>query len=264
MLCDSFARHYVDLRGPGHIEALTALLATDGLATFDGITDPAGLLTLASRLGDVVTHRDSDPDGVTTVTDTAGGTLPKPGYRAFSRLALFPHTDGTAQPSPPALLWLVCDLAAPAGGVSVLVDAADVWTTLAAHHPTALAALSTPGMVSFGGGPALTGAVFEPARCRGRLRMRFRNDELVHPAGAAAHAWPVLLEAIAAHRRELTLAAGQGFVACNTRWLHGRTAYIGRRRMLRVLSSQISQPTSLVIPDGFTVHATAAAGKPHG
>lgn len=264
MTSDLFAAHHIDdVHAPGAAQELTARLARDGLVTFTGVTDPAGLFTLATSVGEVVMHRDSDPEGVTTITDTAGDAAPKPGYRAFSSLALFPHTDGTAQPHPPALLWLACVQPADQGGASILVDAAAVWRTLAAHHPHALAALSTPGLVSFGAAPAYTGSVFEPATASGRLRVRFRNDELVDPAGAAAEAWPTLLEVIGAHCQELPLAAGQGYVLANSRWLHGRTAYSGgHRRMLRLLGESKARPwPSVVIPDGITTANASSSAR---
>jgi alpha-ketoglutarate-dependent taurine dioxygenase len=208
MTGDMFATHHVDVHAPGAAQELTARLTDQGLVTFDGVTDPAGLFTLANSVCEPVMHRDSDPEGVTHITDTAGDAAPKPGYRAFASAALFPHTDGTAQPHPPALLWLVCAQPAEAGGASILVDAAEVWRTLAARQPVALAALSTPRLVSFGADPAHTASVFEPAAAHGRLRVRFRNDELVHPTSTAEAVWPTLLEVVAAHRHELQLAAG--------------------------------------------------------
>jgi hypothetical protein len=266
MTGDLFTACHVDVHAPGAAQGLTARLARDGLATFTGITDPAALFTLANSVCEVVLHRDSDPEGVTTITDTAGDATPKPGYRAFSSLALFPHTDGTAQPHPPALLWLACTQPAEQGGASILVDGAEVWQTLTRHYPVTLAALSTPGLVSFGEDPAYTASVFEPAAAQGRLRIRFRNDELVHPIGVAEAVWPILLEVVAANRHELPLAAGQGYVLANSHWLHGRAAYTGgRRRMLRLLGTPTARPwPSVVIPDGFpttTTHATTAASR---
>jgi hypothetical protein len=75
-----------------------------------------------------------------------------------------------------------------------------------------------------------------------------------------AEVWPTLLEVLAAMGRELQLEARQGYVICNSRWLHGRAGYHGRRRrMLRLLGEPKARPwPSVVIPEGFTtVHAAA-------
>jgi len=82
-----FTRYYVDVRRSDAPARLRARLAADGLACFDGIADREQFHTLAAGLTTVTAHRDSDPEGVTTVTRTLAGDDPvRPGFSAFTSL----------------------------------------------------------------------------------------------------------------------------------------------------------------------------------
>jgi alpha-ketoglutarate-dependent taurine dioxygenase len=65
--------------------------------------------------------------------------------------------------------------------------------------------------------------------------MRFRHDDLARFSPAVISILPQLLELIHARTRRFTLNPGQGYILQNGRWLHGRTAFVGRRQMYRVL-----------------------------
>lgn len=93
----------------------------------------------------------------------------------------------------------------------------------------------------------------EPA---GPGRVRLRLDDLARFSPDAACAVPALRAAISAHTTALHLGPGEGVALCNTRWLHGREPYAGRRVMLRVLGDPL--PGAGILP-GFP-HCRPAAG----
>ncbi len=217
--------------GPGWRERVSARLREDGLAVLAGITGRAALTALARELMTIRPHRDAAPDGVTEITDTGAAAA---GYAAFTGAGLIPHTDGTAVADPPQLLLLACVRPAGEGGATLVADGARVAAALAGRHPGALPALSAPKSAWFGT-PAdgYLGAVCEPAG-PGRMRLRLRLDDLARFSPDAACAVPALRAAISANAVTLRLGPGDGVVLCNTRWLHGREPYAGRRVMLRI------------------------------
>jgi hypothetical protein len=238
---------------PGWRARLWGQLREDGLAVLAGIAGRAALTVLARELMTIRPHRDAAPDGITEITDTGAAAA---GYAAFTGAGLIPHTDGTAVADPPQLLLLACVRPAGEGGATLVADGALVAATLARHHPGALPALSAPKAAWFGT-PAdgHLGAVCEPAG-PGRVRLRLRLDDLARFSPDAACAVPALRAAIAAHTTALHLGPGEGVVLCNTRWLHGREPYAGRRVMLRVLGDPL--PGAGILP-GFP-HCRPAAG----
>jgi Taurine catabolism dioxygenase TauD, TfdA family len=231
--------------GAGWRVRVTGKLREDGLAVLAGISGRAALTALARELMTIRPHRDAAPDGVTVITDT-GSTAA--GYAAFTGGGLVPHTDGTAVPAPPQLLLLACVRPADEGGETLVADGARVAAALAVRHPGALRSLSVPGSAWFGT-PAdgYLGSVCEPAG-PARVRLRLRLDNLARFSPDAACAVPTLREVISAHTTALRLGPGEGVVLCNTRWLHGREPYAGRRVMLRVLGDPL--PGTGILP-GF-------------
>jgi hypothetical protein len=231
--------------GPGWRERVSARLREDGLAVLAGITGRAALTALARELMTIRPHRDAAPDGVTEITDTGAAAA---GYAAFTGAGLIPHTDGTAVADPPQLLLLACVRPAGEGGATLVADGARVAAALAGRHPGALPALSAPKSAWFGT-PAdgYLGAVCEPAG-PGRMRLRLRLDDLARFSPDAACAVPALRAAISANAVTLRLGPGDGVVLCNTRWLHGREPYAGRRVMLRILGDPL--PGAGILP-GF-------------
>jgi len=97
--------------------------------------------------------------------------------------------------------------------------------------------------------------VCEPAG-PGRVRLRLRLDDLARFSPDAACAVPALRTVISAHATTLHLGPGEGVLLCNTRWLHGRESYAGRRVMLRVLGDPL--PGAGILP-GFPRHRPAAS-----
>jgi alpha-ketoglutarate-dependent taurine dioxygenase len=217
---------HVDVDAAGGVGELAAVLARDGVALFDGVHTEQQLLQLAVRLGRLVPHRDSTGSGLTVITDR-GNTRPPAGQAGFSRHALAPHSDCSDQPRPPLLVAMTCARPAESGGDCVLVDGRAVHDELATSAPEALADLSARRGAYFGGAAGIVGNVFEPDP-RGVVGIRLRRDER--------------------HTITVPTRVGSGYVVNNRRWLHGRTAFTGARRMYRAL---IDPQPAWRIPAGF-------------
>jgi hypothetical protein len=226
-----------DLRRPRLLSKVPQQLADSGLAIFDGVDDPKGLLTAAATVMTVVPHPDAGPEGVTVLSDL-GAAGDHPGSAGFSHHALPPHTDRSGVPTPPGLVMLTCAAGVFVGGASLLTDAAAVHADLASTAPDALVALHRARSVVFGGEHGFHGAVFTESQVAGvpvRCRVRLRLDELAAFDRRLEEHVLILRRAIERHTIRLTLAPGRGYVLDNHRWLHARTAYTGARTLLRVL-----------------------------
>lgn len=235
---DVFARFYVDLRSSGSRRAMIEQLAEDGLVTFDGAASRDAVLGILRSIATIRPHRDGAGDGVTVLVGSDRARQ-DPSYAGFGRGELFPHTDGTSVREPPGLVMVVCAKPSGAGGESLVADGRDIFDALRSVSAEAVRALSAPGCASFGGGRAVyRGAVFEPTT-PGRVAIRFRHDELARFTSPAALALPELLDAIYERLLRFRLDAGEGYIAQNGRWLHGRTTFAGPRTMYRVLGDPL-------------------------
>ena len=240
---DIFHAHYADIHDPAQQPRVAAQLRDQGLVTFSGIADRAALVAVARRLMTIRPHRDAGPDGVTVIADTQTGAA---GYAAFTDAELVPHTDGSSVPDPPGLLLLACQRPADEGGTTRLADGARIVGTLAERYPAALRSLSAPRAAFFGaaGGSSAslpaswTRAGAHPAPA-GRPGLVLRPRDCCDPAAGAV---------ITGHLETVRLRPGEGLLLSNTRWLHGRDRYTGRRIMLRILGDPL--PSTGVMP-GF-------------
>ena len=247
---ETFQAYYTDIRASGWEQHTAAQLRERGLVTFSGINERAGLIGLARQLMAIRPHRDAGPDGVTVITKTQDKSS---GYTGFTDAELIPHTDGSAVPNPPGLLLLACQQAADEGGSTRVVDGARVTRALADQHPAALGALSAPQAAFFGTAGVYRGAPLEPAG-PGRMRIRLRLDDLAWFSTQAAGAIPLLRTTVTAHTQTFRLREGDGLLLSNTRWLHGRENFAGRRTMLRILGDPLP---ATGIPPGFPSPVTA-------
>ncbi len=219
---------------PAHdIGTLARALAHHGFATVGDVRSREDVLALAEWLGTIVPHRDSDGDGITTITSLGQPTSDRSGYAGFGTGALLPHTERSSVPEPPVLQIMVCQQPAETGGECTVVDGAALYTELATAHPEALRALATPRSAFFGGAAGYLGAVFQRADNHA-ITVRLRLDELARFSPEVTRWLPALREAIDRHTTAFSLPAGQGYVLHNRRWLHGRLAFTGRRAMYRV------------------------------
>jgi hypothetical protein len=78
------------------------------------------------------------------------------------------------------------------------------------------------------------GAIFTPT-VDGRFRVRLRLDRLGYFNYELTPHLPALFEAISLSTFSLHLQEGEGYIIDNYRYFHGRRAFRGCRRMLRLL-----------------------------
>jgi Taurine catabolism dioxygenase TauD, TfdA family len=242
---DTFQAHHTDIHYPGWQSRVTGQLRHRGLVTFSGVSDRAGLIAVAQSLMTIRPHRDADVDGITVIADTQ---VQGSSYAAFTDAELIPHTDGSSMADPPGLLLLACEQPADEGGETRVADGARIINTLAEQYPATLRALSAPRAAFFGAAGCYHGAVVEPAGPE-RACIRLRLDELAWFSVGAAAAIPLLRTVITRHMQSFRLHAGEGVLLSNTRWLHGRDRYSGRRTMLRILGDPL--PCTGIMP-GFS------------
>lgn len=231
-----------DVNRPQGLARMSELLATEGLALFHGAHSRTAVLEAASMILTTRPHPDADPDGITVITDLgAAGDLPNGG--GFSRRELSAHTDGSRDPNPPALLMAVCAQPAATGGASRFADGLAVLSELAATWPQAMAALARPRSVLFGGADGYLGAMLTPVRgltsATARLQLRLRLDDLVTFAPDLRPWLPAVRAAVARHTITVPLAASQGYILDNHRWLHAREQFTGTRILYRVLGDPL-------------------------
>ncbi|MEU5853054.1 TauD/TfdA family dioxygenase [Saccharopolyspora shandongensis] len=240
-------QHRIDLTASDGHSALVTKLATDGIALIDGVRDQARLLDLARSLGKITPHRDSTADGVTTIANL-GKVGNQTGFAGFSTDALNPHTDRSGIRKPPTLLLMACRQPATTGGECIAIDGHAIYADLAETEPEAMHALSQPRSTLFGGAAGHLGAVFERS-ADGLVAVRLRFDELAQFAPEVTRWLPALRASIDRHSISFSLDAGHGYILNNRRWLHGRRAFAGQRRMYRVNAEPLPR---LGIPAGFT------------
>jgi hypothetical protein len=220
-------------------------LVADGLARFDGITTRAQLVALGASLGRTVPHRDSEPDGVTTLMHR-GGLAGRIGFEGFGNGPLPPHTDRSGTPDPPALLMVVCGRKGK-GGECIAIDGQCVYADLILTNPEATQVLSRPRTVLFGGASGYLSSIFEHTP-DGRIRIRYRSDELAKFSPDIVRWLPTLTDAVERRTIQFGLEPGQGYVLHNHRWLHGRTGFTGDRVMYRL---SVNPHADFAIPSGF-------------
>lgn len=126
---DVFVRNRIDLRVPGAEERIAGRLRETGLVTVDGLASRTAVLAFATRIINVVPHRDSGPDGLTTICDTRRDAH-RAGFAGFSNGPLDPHTERSGTPHPPRLMLLVCGQVAATGGECLLTDGQAVHSDL--------------------------------------------------------------------------------------------------------------------------------------
>lgn len=259
-----------DLRDGECVQRLRGRIGVDGLVVFSGIDSPARMLAAAAEVMRVIPHPDSDHRGLTTLTDL-GPAGEQPNAAGFSRRGLAPHTDRSGVADPPPLLMTACARPAGSGGTCLLVDGQAVHEDLARAAPEALPALLRPGSALFGGAAGHLGSVLVdlthppgtagPAGSSrmGRRALRLRLDELVMFSTQAAAWLPVLRATIDRHTPALDLAAQQGYLLDNHRWLHGRTAYTGARILYRLHGAPLPE---LSLRPGIPLTRNAQPDRP--
>lgn len=211
-------------------------LTDSGFLLVNSVDSVVTALRIARLLGEIRQHRDANEDGVTIVT-------PKPGEKKESGLlgfgfqALFPHTDRTIAVSPPDLVFVWCEHPSDRGGETLLVDGLEVYRELCTSWPDVAEQLRAPDAAVFeSDGALLRSAIFfKPDDPKRRLGLRFRFDNLMYINCIYSGAIPILRATIMAKATKMRLNPGQGYIVSNTRWLHGRYGFDGRRQYMRLL-----------------------------
>ncbi|WP_369374163.1 TauD/TfdA family dioxygenase [Streptomyces sp. cg36] len=239
------------------VSVLADHLREAGLVTVEGLATRAAVLRFTERIMEITPHRDSDPDGLTTIYDTRRHAH-QTAYAGLTSSELAAHTERSGLPLPPRLMLLVCAHPAARGGECLLTDGQAVHADLAAHRPEALEQLSTPRSAYFGGGEGHNGQVFTPHA--DRVVLRLRTDALARWSPLLTPHVPQLLAAINRHQINLPLALGQGYLLDNTRWLHARNAFTGDRLCWRALGEPLAP--LLPLPPGFPPAPAPAAPRP--
>lgn len=232
---DAFAHHRIDFTAPGAEAVIAAQLRDVGLVTLDGLTSRDTVLAFATRIMNLVPHRDSDSDGLTTIRDTRRHTH-RAGFAGFGNGGLDPHTERSGTPNPPRLMLLVCGQAAVTGGESLVADGQALHGDLFMGSRNAGLALAQPRTAFFGAGDGHATQVFTVHRGQ-RVSVRLRFDGLARWSPIVQPYLPQLRAATVRHQMPLALAPGQGYLLDNERWLHGRRAFIGDRLCWRALGN---------------------------
>jgi hypothetical protein len=229
---DSAVRvHFEEYRTEFAADSVVGALAARGLSTFDGCPKRQDLMSIVESLGKVHLHRDSDPQGLTILEPKAG--LPS-SYAGFTRKGLFPHTDVSGELHPPDVMVFYCEQQAEFGGESLLVDGRELFLELL-QRDHLLSILTRPDAAMF---RSESGFVPMPILAQnqfGRFAFRFRRDEFSLFSEHLAYRLPELIELIRRHMLSLRLRSGEGLILNNGWWLHGRSAFRGYRRAVRIL-----------------------------
>jgi hypothetical protein len=251
---DSLPR--VDLRDPRFDQQMMSALADWGIALFQGATGREDFIRKARSLVTVRPHRDSDPDGVTTIARRSPTN--EPSMTGFTERELLPHTEGSAVLRPPRVLMLCCATPAESGGEILLVDGRALHRAITLTEPAMLAELSAPRSAYFGGRSGHVGAIFTETPPR-RIVLRLRLDDLLQLSPTADPFRTRLCALVMSHALAVDLRPGEGYVLLNDQWLHGRTGFGGDRHMIRIIGEPLP---GAHLPPGFPSHTSGA--DPHG
>lgn len=231
-IVEPFGDCYVNISSPDCRNVFARILAKFGFATFDQIKSEDDFLELARLLGRVQQHRDSDERGITRIVDTGHKGQ---GFSGLTNKGLYPHTDRSSLKTPPTLVATYCEMPANSGGESILSDGERVYNYLKECFPDALEQLQLlESAVFLGGKRPLLSSIFTRGD-NDRIIMRFRYDSFGFYSSDIIPFFPIFLQTIDAFKFSFLLNKGQGYVVQNGRWLHGRTAFSGKRVVCRVL-----------------------------
>jgi hypothetical protein len=203
-----------------------------GIARFT-VASREELLELSSGFGDLLMHRDADPDTVTVVKHVPS-MAGRDGYAGLEAGPLRPHTDGSGNDIVPKYITLWCTHNDGIGGECTMADGVAVVEDLLRDNPWVVEILSSNGAAIYKSGDEMyAGPVIW--NDGGTWKIRLRIDSNGFFSAEAIHAVEVLREAIAARTFTFPLNPGEGYVVDNERYLHGRLTFDGEREMLRTL-----------------------------
>lgn len=192
-------------------------------------------------------HPHAGSDAFTVIEPRSATT--ESGGDGFSYGAVAPHTDRALLSRPPALAAVLVDQPAQAGGRSLLVDLrADWWFRVLARSSRVESDLRLH---------AADGSLWPVVEAaHGLVRVRFRDDDLARPrwSGIKGRILLARVQALAARPVAFRLGAGEGYLVHNHRLLHGRTAFQGYRRVMRLLADVRPEHRYGWLNDGFALN----------
>ncbi|MFC7382009.1 TauD/TfdA family dioxygenase [Sphaerisporangium rhizosphaerae] len=203
-------------------------------------------------------HPHENSPGITIIepTDTSG----EKNGRGFTREPLPLHTDRAHTRAQPTIVGCLSVEHACQGGQSLLLDGARAIREAKEKRLLADAGnvvLLAPGhpwlpVIKFSGDSDL-------------WRIRYRSDALARPHAATLAAKPLLrllrtLPAPADH----AFVHGQGYLIHNLRMLHGRRAFIGDRRAVRLLATVTRSSEYAYLNEGFRLPAEYGSDETRG
>ncbi len=211
---------------------LKAQVDRNGIARFT-VASRQELLELSSGFGELLMHRDAEPDTVTVVKHVPS-MAGLDGYAGLAAGPLRPHTDGSGNDVVPKYITLWCSRNEGVGGECTMTDAAAVIEDLLRINPWVVDMLSGDNAAIYkSGNEQYAGPVIWKDNETWRIRLRI--DSNGYFSAEALHAVDVFREAIAARTFTFPLEPGEGYVIDNERYLHGRLTFNGEREMLRTL-----------------------------
>ncbi|MES0884308.1 TauD/TfdA family dioxygenase [Roseibium sp. SCP14] len=193
-----------------------------------------------SRMGQLVNHPDSDGRLATQLEATGKRDYGR-GQRGFSNCSLPPHTDQALRSPPLAYLALLCIQPAQVGGESLFVDSKLVYRRLSIEYPKFLEVLSNPEIIAHRFEDQFSSVPVFTALEDDRIIARVRFDELCYSSIAGIDAIQKLREIVEEYTVRISVKQNQGFVVSNSRWLHGRSDFVGERKYLRYLVAANNQ-----------------------
>lgn len=229
---------------PIEIEHLLTNFARDGMVLLHeaSVDDVEALLC---RWTEPVDHPHQLVEGLTVITPhhRFEGAESEAG---FTWSSLHAHTDRSLQAEPPSVLAALMTSPSPSGGATTLVDGARVLIRLRRHFDDgALADLRlTPA----------DGSAERPVvdMAAGLTRLRYRDDGIAAPRGGP-NVLSQLRRLIVEETVTLELAAGDGYLVHNHRFLHGRTAFTGGRLLVRFLARVTPDHPYAWLNGGFSI-----------
>ncbi|WP_377511345.1 TauD/TfdA family dioxygenase [Micromonospora vulcania] len=228
-------------------DLLPATLARDGVVLIEQGT-VAEVRALLDRWTVPVDHPHQVADGLTVIAPRVRSDV-SDNEAGFTDLPLSPHTDRSLHVQPPSVLATLMLAPATTGGVTTLVDGARLLMLVRQRaEDAAVARLRLRTTIGQPGPPVVE---FIP----GHARIRYRDDRIAGP-----HSPDGRTDLVAEVRRltsettrYLHLSVGDGYLVHNHRFLHGRTAFTGDRRLVRFLARVNSDHPYAWLNRGFPI-----------
>lgn len=202
----------------------------NGAAILTNINNDQLALDFSKKIGKIFFNPDADSYGITRVTnvDSKSGINKK----GFTNVGLFPHTDRSSEVSPPDFVMLWCEKPAEQGGDTLLVDGKSLHDKLSFEDEDLFSALTKEKSVIFSSGDNFYhGSILEKKL---KTMIRFRYDELGYFNRKMIKYINKFIEQVEELSIKFKLNSGEGYIVSNTRWLHGREAFIGERKYNRL------------------------------